>query len=181
MLVVAIVGGVVGAFAMQYLDIGTRRQSVVYQAQTGGVDVALKQREATASSSQSIREYRILVGSVTNVGNNRITLDANLMNFSDDASLDSRTVLIGPATKIVMLTPRDTKVVQVEMADFTKKVQAGADPKTLTPPDPFMHALASTASITIGDMVNVIASEDIAAKKEFSADSIEIMPKIDTK
>jgi hypothetical protein len=83
--------------------------------------------------------------------------------------------------KVFTLTLRDPKVVQAEMADFIKKVQPGADPGTLTPPDPFTRAPASATTITIGDMVNVIASENIATKKEFMADSIEIMPKIDTK
>jgi hypothetical protein len=58
MLVVAIVGGVVGAFAMQYLDIGTPAEHRLSGA-TGGVDVALKQRE---------QPFQIVVAGISQIG-----------------------------------------------------------------------------------------------------------------
>lgn len=174
-LAIAIIGGVVGAFADRYFTGTNQKQNITYQ--TGGIDVALKQREATVSSSSTApRETRALTGPVTALGSGSLTLDVHLLN-SSDASLDSRTVLISAATKVVMLTPRDPKVVQAEMADFTKKVQAGANPETLTPPDPFTRTAASASSIAVGDTVSVVASEDIASKKEFSATEIDILPK----
>lgn len=167
-----VVGVLIGAYAGPLLN-----KANTYQA---GFDAA-KKRVEESSFGMMLRtpdDVRTLSGSVTAINGNRITLRTQSMNPFEDPSLLDRTVTVATDTKISKLSQKDPKVMQAEMEAFVKTMQSGKSAsKPTTPPEPFTRTTATVADITVGDILNITAAENIKEAVEFSASEIQIQPK----
>ncbi|KKT08282.1 MAG: hypothetical protein UV86_C0020G0003 [Candidatus Nomurabacteria bacterium GW2011_GWB1_43_20] len=65
------------------------------------------------------------------------------------------------------------------MEEFMKRVQSGESmTQAVAAPEPFTRTKVSIPDITVGDIVNVTATENIKTIKEFTASEIQITPKL---
>ncbi|MHB8660996.1 MAG: hypothetical protein ACYC75_03670 [Minisyncoccota bacterium] len=117
-------------------------------------------------------DIRGLSGTVTAINGSNITLHV-VSNIPFDASLSDRTILIASSTKIVVLVPKDPKVFQSEMADFTNQVPSKGM-QLVAPPKPFTQAPTNLSNIKIGTYLIVFSSENIKTLKTFTATVIAI-------
>lgn len=171
-----IVGGIIGMSAGSYLPRG-----VVADRYQEGFDAAKKLvlDSPAGGMFKTPDDMRNVSGTVTAINGNKITLHTQFVNPFADQALADRTIIIIPSTKISKLTPKDPKVQQAEMEVFIKKIQSGTPDKTaktpLQPPAPFVTTPGTIADIAKGNIINVIAGENIKASKEFNAGEIQVI------
>lgn len=122
-------------------------------------------------------DIRILPGTVTAIDGARVTFHLSFWNSLDDQSLADRVIITDASTTVIALTNKDPKVYLAEMSAFAKKKQVAT---TALPPSEFIVASSSVSKIKIGDSINVLATQNIKMLKEFSAQGIQIVPKVTT-
>lgn len=161
-------GAVIGAFVMQYFSSGN--SSTSYQA---GFDAAktLVENSSVGGMFKTPDDVRILSGTVSAISGNQLTLHTNVVNPFDDPALADRTVLMNASTTVVRL------IQEVSAQQPTTKDTANESGPSV-PIVSFATTTASASDIGVGDAVTVIASENVKTLKEFSAASIQILPKI---
>lgn len=120
-------------------------------------------------------DIRAISGTVTTVGGNSIVIHTQSQNPFDDPALFDRTIVLKKDTKITKVTQEDAKVLQAKMDAFMKNIQAGKSAGA-TPPMPLepTRTTVSVSSIAVGDILTVIAVENVKSMKEFSATEIQI-------
>ncbi len=116
-------------------------------------------------------DIKTLLGNVTAIDGNRITIKVQSNNPFDDIALGERTVFIDNDTRIYSLSQKDPKVMQSEMDEFMKAVREG---KNSPPPQPYASSKASIEEIKIGDIINVTATNNVKTLAEFTASEIQI-------
>lgn len=176
MLFVGLIVGVGGAFAY-YNQTPQANGNNSYKA---GFEAAKKLVEDSPLGAmfKTPDDVRALSGIVTGISGKTITLHTQSQNPFEEASLRNRMVTVTADTKITKLTQKDPKAFQVEMDAFMKKMQAGrASLEATIPPEPFIRASAVLADVATGDTLNVVASENIKTKGEFTATEIQIQTK----
>ncbi|HAS84529.1 MAG TPA: hypothetical protein DCS23_00425 [Candidatus Yonathbacteria bacterium] len=119
-------------------------------------------------------DTRTLSGTVTSVQGNRITIHTQTMNPFEDPALLDRTIIVTKDTKISKLTTKDPKVMQSETEAFMKMMQGDNTGLPTMPPEPFVRAPSDIASIIVGTILNVTATENIKTLKEFTASEIQV-------
>lgn len=176
-IVAIFVGVLIGAcatfFYLKQTPAGTEN---TYQA---GFDAARKlvEESSVGPMLQAAADMRAVSGTVTLISGNRITIHTQSMDPFIDPSLLDRTVIVSGDTNIIRLSPKDQKVMQVEMEEFMKRVQSGETmTQTVVAPDPFVRVNTSMSDITVGAMINVTTTENIKTVKEFTASEIQITP-----
>ncbi|TAN37156.1 hypothetical protein EPN27_00215 [Patescibacteria group bacterium] len=124
-----------------------------------------------SSTSNSIYE---LLGVVTEVQGNRITIHTQSNNPFDDQTLSERTVLITSDTKIFNISFKKRDVMQSEMEAFTKATQIDSSGTQTEPPEPFTRTHADIIDIKVGKRINVFAVDNIKSTRVFSAREVQI-------
>ncbi len=119
-------------------------------------------------------DIRGISGTVAAISGNRITIRTQSVNPFEDPSLSERTVVVVNDTKIYKLSQKAPKVMQSEIEAFMKTMQTGKSGTVATPSEPFTRTKISVSDITVGDIVNVTAIENIKTMKEFSASEIQV-------
>lgn len=114
-------------------------------------------------------DIRILPGTVTTVGTDRITIHSTSNNPFDPFS--DRTVLITTSTKITKFTQKDPAMFKTEMDAYTKATKSASK---VTPPEFFTITAITPADIKVGDTVMVTATDNIKSQKTFTASFIQI-------
>ena len=114
-------------------------------------------------------DIRILPGTVTAVGADRITIHSVSNNPFDP--LSDRTVLITTSTKITKFTQKDPAMFKAEMDVYTKAAKSKTPP---TPPEFFTIAAIAATDIKVGDTVMVTATDNIKSLQTFTAAFIQI-------
>lgn len=150
-----IVGMVAGVFADPYLPAALSNTQKGY---TAGFTAARARVENSSIGGmfKSPTEVHMVVGTVTAVNGNAISIHVNSSNPFDDPALLNRTVLIGTSTKVTKIsTTIDTK---------NKKI-----PMSVT------YATSTPAAILVGSYIAAIATENVASQKEFTASEIQIL------
>ena len=174
--IVAFVVGVgVGIVAVPHLPPSLGGVAGQYQA---GFDAAKKRVEESNLGGilRTPEDVRSLTGFVMAINGNRLSLHTQSMGPFDDPALDDRIVVVNGDTKITTLLPKDIKVFQAELANFSKNQQLGKN--TAQPPEPFTQALASVSSIMVGDPLIITTLENIRTKNEFTASEIQIQKNV---
>lgn len=171
LLVVAlVVGSVIGVATDPYLPSGVSNTKKGYAA---GFSAARKIAEESSYGKMFVTadDVRSLSGLVTEMNGDALTLKlSSAMSPFDDASLAVRTVRITPDTKLVKLVAKDPKAFQAELSKFnTSASSAGA-----TAPQPYLQTVISAAGIKTGDLLTVMAGENVKTLKEFAASEIRV-------
>jgi len=119
---------------------------------------SLVEASVIGGALQTQEDVRILSGTVTAISDDGFTLHTSTINPFDKNAIADRTVRITAETKI-------EKITHTDFAQQSKSVPRVI--KTTVP----------AASIVVGDTVTVIASENVKMITEFSATSVQILPK----
>lgn len=141
----------------------------------GRVDVAVP--------GYGYRQSKIIGGKITEIKDNKISLQVYPVNALADPNLDVRTVTISSATKIYQTVGKtaeqmkqDSEAFSKQMKEFSDKMKEQKAGKTLTPPmppEPFGKQEIKLTDLKAGSQIMVTAKNDISAAKEFTA--LEIM------
>ncbi|KKS27498.1 MAG: hypothetical protein UU88_C0005G0003 [Parcubacteria group bacterium GW2011_GWC1_42_11] len=173
------VGALIGACASYfYLKQAPAGAENTYQA---GFDAARKlvEKSSVGPMLQATADMRAISGTVTAISGNRITIHTQSMDPFLDPSLLDRNIIVSGDTNIISLSQKDQKLMQAEMEEFMKRVQSGESmTQAVAAPEPFTRTKVSIPDITVGDIVNVTATENIKTIKEFTASEIQITPKL---
>lgn len=121
-------------------------------------------------------DVRTIVGTVTSIGDNQLTLTYRSLDPFAEPSLDERTVLIDASTAISRSVPRDTEVVQAEVTAFLAQ-KASSTVQSAQLPATFTRVVVAFSDIARGDALTVTAFENIKDAKEFLAKEIQIQPR----
>jgi hypothetical protein len=179
---ILIIGIIIGAFAGPYFPFSSSSSSS-YQA---GFNAAkdLVEQSSLGSMLRGSDDVRTLSGTVTAVNGTSIMLHTVSKDPFADPSLGDRTILVNTSTKIFEFTQKDPKVLQSEMAAFTKAAQSGSSvpfkegTQPAVPPAPFVQTATDVTSITVGSVLTVTALENIKSMKEFTASEIQIQSQV---
>lgn len=174
MLLLGILLGAGATFAYYASRVPSANGNNSYQA---GFDAAKKLVEESPIGAmfRTPDDIRSLSGVVAGISGNKVTLHRQSVNPFEDSSLINRMVIIDDNTKVVKLSQKDPKVFQAEMDAFMKKIQSGkASPQVSVPPEPFTSTPATLSDIATGDILNVVAVENIKTMNEFTASEIQI-------
>jgi hypothetical protein len=126
-------------------------------------------------------EVSSISGTVKAVNGNKITLTIRPLEPLADPALDERTITVDNNTKISGTEQKYPQILQKEMEDFQKNMQERINNKDLAaqPLDPprstYEKKEITLASIKTGDIITVIAKENIKDKKEFVATEISAL------
>lgn len=177
-LVAGIVIGAVASFYFSYQAGFNAARSLVEQSSLGGF-------------FRVENDVRSVSGTVTAITSDRLTVHSQSVgNPFNEPAISDRTILIAATTKVVRLTAKDSAVFQAELAAFTKAAQLSQTTSTMTGtpisppaafPQMFSQTTVSAASIQVGDLVTAITSENVKAAAEFTAQEIQIQPKVSLK
>lgn len=147
-----------------------------YQA---GWDAA-KQRLAETGYVPTMNDMEITFvdGIVQEVRDNKIYLKIQSLTPLANSELDNRIIETDENTKIYELVEKDQEQYQIELDEFTQKMQEEMDnPEIITepimPPEPFIKQEINFNEIQVNQQIMVMAQEDIKDIKQFKA--IEII------
>lgn len=121
-------------------------------------------------------EVSKLSGVVQMIDGNKITISINPVEPLADPNLDTRVVIVGDATTIVRIVPRDSQELQAEIDAFMKEMREPLDAgqESPVPPIPVTREDVQLVDIKVDDRVVVVAETNIKDVKEFAITNIEI-------
>ncbi len=161
------------------------RYSVGWPFASGGDSQQLQHlREQVAEAKKlypaPMGDMRSISGKITAVNGSRITLNRMSANPFDD-SPKTRTVIVGPDTKIIRLVPTDPKVLQQEEAAVREQqsglIYKGTSTAFATPfplPMPLTEQTISRGELHAGDTIIVYAAANIRNSTSFTATRIQL-------
>lgn len=125
-------------------------------------------------------DVRVLSGTVTAINGNRVTFHLQTSSPFEDQTLNNRTILVASSTTLSKLMQKDQKEIQAEMEKLIKASPSKTSGTSTSPvmPSAFTTATASIKDIVVGDSITVITSANVKTLKEFPAQEIKILPKI---
>lgn len=133
---------------------------------------------ASASVGAPSQDIRVLFGTVKAIKGSNFTL--HTQTYQNDPLVD-RNVSVTTGTKVIKIIQKDEATMQSEMTEYERIASEAKKLQRLVLPfDMFAHSSASASEIAVGDTVTVTAEENINTKKEFTATSIELYPKVST-
>lgn len=174
--VVLVIGIVVGLAVSSYLP-SSDNYKKGYQA---GFDTAKSLVESSSIGKTIIKQedVRFIVGTVTAVTSEKITIHTISNNPFDDSSLNDRIVAVSSSTLLVKLVQKDSALFQSEVDAFTEVMKAGTSTlikiKPSDYPQPFIETKVTISDIRAGDALLVTTLTNIKSAKEFTASRIEI-------
>lgn len=118
-------------------------------------------------------EINAVSGEVQKIDGNKIYLKITPLEPLADVDLNIRAAKICNDTKIYRLKMKDTDKYMEEEAEFIKKIEEGQT-EGLSPPDMFEKEDLDLLSIEIGEMVTVMARENIRETKEFEVYEVQV-------
>jgi hypothetical protein len=129
------------------------------------------------NTSRDSDDIRILTGTVTAINGTSITIHTISDDSFEGSVLADRIIFVNASTTITKFIQKDLVVFQDEMAKFRKTTQMNAsssaeNTQSVTPPLFFNLTTTNFASIKVGDILNVVALENIKLIKEFTASEI---------
>ena len=162
--------------------LSTLRNKVTNNSFQSGFDAA-KQRLAenkNQSATKKVVEIKKVVGEITAINNDKITIKIKPLEPLADPSLDSRVVLVNAATKFYSSEQKDPKEYLAEMQEYQKNIKASkaSTTKILAPvtpatkivsPSRFIKKEISLTDLKVGQRISISAGEDIKNLPEFSA------------
>ncbi len=145
---------------------------------------ALKQRAMEAGMMlEPEAQVKELSGSITSIDGNVLTISlVHPKDIFGDPLLDERTVTVGSASVIAILTQKDGAVFQREMNAFQSALQAqksetmAESGKSLVSPQLFSKEVAAVSALKVGQVVNITTLENVKDQKKFTALTVDIMP-----
>lgn len=167
-----IVGGVVGVLVDPYLPASLSNSKKGYKV---GFSAArtLVEKSSMGGFFRTKIDVRTISGSVTAVNGNRITIHSNSMgNPFDVPAINSRTISIDTNTKVIQLSIKDSKTIQVGQSTSTLVTASG---------ESYIETLTDVSSVQVGDILVVTAGENVKSLTEFTSTEIKILPKVATK
>lgn len=156
--------------------------------QKGGYEAgyqAAAQKAADAGILPPAQETALgLDGTVMAVGDDRLTIEADLRSF-DPLGLKNlpkeRVVTITSSTTIVRLEAKSAEEFEADQRAFNEALadyRPDAEGATLppAPPSNYTETKISLADIRVGDLVTVIAAADILSSASFEAVNVVVLP-----
>jgi len=167
----------VASFVLGYLlGLGGSAQVLVdkYEAEISKLQ---NQIEKAKKFFPSVSEIRTLSGAIQEIKNNTIFLKSGASSNPFEELPQVREVVVTENTKIIKQKPKDSKLLQEEMADYQKALEeAQKEPSATTvfptPPMPFAEEEITIADLKVGDQITVEANENIKTKTRFEASRI---------
>lgn len=157
-----IVGAIVGAYADSYFS--AAKTTAAYQS---GFEAAkmLVLNSSVGNFFKTPDDVRSLSGTVTAIDQGQITFRLDSGNPFDDPALAVRTAISNASTSVTILTFGNQSVVSTSTAAL------------LVPVASIVTTPASMSSLSVGDSIRVIASENIKTLREFPVSEIQIKQK----
>ena len=122
----------------------------------------------------SMDEVRMLIGKVTAINGNTLTLHLQQSGISN-ANLTDRMIVINNKTVVTRMTVKDQEAFQVDMNAYARQTEeAKKVPQIVLSPLVSINVPTKASEIRIGDNLTVTASENINTQRSFVASSIEI-------
>lgn len=115
-------------------------------------------------------EMREVLGEIKEISDNKITLKIQALSLLADAALDTRMIVVDPATKIYSLEMKSLKEYGAELSAYNKLPQ---NQQPATPPDNFKKTEISITDLQVGQMIIAKADKNIKDMKEFNATEID--------
>lgn len=163
-------GGVACGYFLQIPVVG----SASYKA---GFDSARKLVEESQMGAvyKIPDDIRSIIGVVTKIDGNRITVKSESQNPFVDKNLLERVFLVSKETQITKISREGDEKFRAQMEEFIKN---SADGKRVIaplplPPEPTRNTV-TLSSVVVGNSVSVTATENIKDKREFTASAVEI-------
>lgn len=123
-------------------------------------------------------EIKNLSGEIKSISDNKISLKIHPLEPLANPDLDNRLVVVDNNTKIYKLGAKSQVEYQKEVTEFNKQIQGinnnSTKPESLTPPQYFNKIPASSTELKVGQMITVLANQDIKNLKEFTAVEISL-------
>lgn len=139
-----------------------------------------KERVAKAGFLPPSGEMRAVSGTLQAVSGSTLTVTTNTIDPFASDELKTRQVTVDQKTKIEKLTQKDPAAFEKESAAFTESLKkqggAAAGGKPLSPPEPFIRETIKLSDIKTGDHITVLAGENIATAKQFTALTVSVLP-----
>jgi hypothetical protein len=175
LVVVLIVGLVFGSLMRSFFS-RADVEGVSYQdGYRAGFDAAKKlvEKSSLGGMLRSNQDPRMLSGTVIAKGDTTLTIHTTSSDPFMDPSLSDRVVRVDASTKITRFIQKDPETYQKEVDAFMKAVQAGAS-SPMEQLTLFTQTGEDFKSIEAGDILVVMASQDIQSMKEFTVREIRI-------
>lgn len=176
-----LVGAIIGVFADPYLPSSLSNSKKEYQAGFTAARTLAENSNFGGMFRKTPDDVRWLVGTVTSIGGGKLTLHTPPGNPFDDQTLVDRTIILDASTKVSFNVKKDPSIYQAGVVTATGTPQQTASVASTTPmkefPVGFTLTPANVSDIKIGDIIDVIASENVKTQKEFTATEVQIMPR----
>lgn len=168
-----LVAGLVAGYGSGRLSIGSPvNPQGSYQE---GYDAAKKKLAESGLIPPALTELRSLTGTIKSVGSGSLVIEAPLRSPNPLEELNApaeRTVTLGTDVKIVKSERKDPVVFEKELQEFQKK--NGQTPGASAPPSPFLEKTLSLQDLKVGDVVTVVAGENILMAASFTAGTVSL-------
>ncbi|HEX8916967.1 MAG TPA: hypothetical protein VF898_00550 [Chloroflexota bacterium] len=119
-------------------------------------------------------DVRAFSGTVTAVGADQFTIHTPSQDPFLDPALNDRIVHIDSSTMLFKMEPKDPKVYQKEMTDYSALVRAATTTLSVQPPAPFTKTAVSLSSLSKNQPVTVTTAENVRDANEFTATEVDI-------
>jgi len=122
-----------------------------------------------------------LSGDIVKVESAAITVKIRPLEPLADPNLDSRLVRIGNNTGITQTTVKDAEQFQAEMNAYREKLGNDYDQLVNTddfppPPSSYTETDVTASALAVNQKVRITAGDNIRDQKEFTAETITILP-----
>lgn len=116
-------------------------------------------------------ETNSLFGTITDIKDNSITLDASVITYApgEERRIEAKTVIVTENTRFLRQLEGALEEWRRLEKEYLDAVEAGLNPD---PPQPFEPEQISFTDLRIGDKVSAGATENIGGKEEFEASLI---------
>lgn len=175
-----LLGGIIGAYADPYLPASLSNTQKGYQSGFTAAKTLVEKSSLGAFFTATPNDIRTVSGTVTAVNGDKISLhSASVENPFDSVSINDRVVRVGSETKVIRLVPKDIKTAEAEMDAFRKALQkSGTTTASSFNAPPYNQMMVTASDIKLGDIVIVTADTNIKNLVEFTAQKIQIEPKV---
>lgn len=113
-------------------------------------------------------EVNSFFGTITDIKDDRITLEASLIAYGprEDRKTGSKTIIVTESTKFQKQFEGALEEWRRLEDEYHKAIGAGLNPD---PPQPFELEQIEFVDLTIGDKISAVSAENIGEKNEFEA------------
>jgi hypothetical protein len=126
---------------------------------------------------------RVIGGTVESISDSSFTL--NVPSYDPSSQGGSvRTVKVNSDTVLEQMVQKDPATIQKEQTAFMENIKSSQNASgaptgaPIVPPEPFSREKIALKDLVKGDMVSVIAGEDVSKAKTFTAVSVAVQQRI---